>query len=198
MSKRVEINQLAVKAVKDSVAFTELYNTIEDQFKGIVENYLFRNNLAGFNFDTADYLSAVGQAMWECLEGYDIEKGDFMPRLVMFARKRMKEITDYNLASKRFDKTKQAISFEQLFESEEFQIEATNDCFNDTYKIILDFIKADKEGTVIEILLSTSDSKLRNAAFRKLFGKYTATERKKVQRTRERLVAHLTQYCVFI
>lgn len=198
MKKNELINQMAIESTTGGSAFIDLYNMIEPQFKSIVDGYLTKNNLLGFNFDKADYLSAIGQALWECIGGYDSSKGDFMPRLVLFARKRMKEITDYNLASKRFDKSKQAVSYESLYESEEFDLKYDSTEINDTQKLIADFIKMDKEGKVIEILLATSDSKLRNNAFTKLFGKYTATERKKVQRVRERLTAHLTSNGVFI
>lgn len=189
---------MAMESTTGGNAFTELYNIIEPQFKSIVDSYLTKNNLIGFNFDRADYVSALGQALWECIGGYDSSKGDFMPRLVLFARKRMKEITDYNLASKRFDKNKQAVSYESLFESEEFDLKDDSAEISDTQKLINDFIKTDKEGTVIEILLQVTDTKLRNSAFTKYFGKYTATERKKVQRVRERLTAHLTSNGVFI
>ncbi|MCW6094604.1 hypothetical protein LAV60_15640 [Clostridium sporogenes] len=198
MNKNEMINQLAMEVITGERTFTELYNMVEPQFNQIVDSYLIRNNLTGFTFDKADYISATGQALWECLTGYDSSKGDFMPRLTTFARKRMKEITDYNLASKRFDKSKQVVSYEQLFESEELDLEDENSEINDTQKIINDFIKTDKYGQVVRILASTKDQKLRNKSFTEYFGQYTATERKKVQRVRERLLAHLTQNGVFI
>lgn len=192
------INQLAHEATIEVTGFTALFTTIQPQFKRIIESYLIRNNLTGFNFPVADYESAVGQALWESLKGYDIEKGDFMPRLVLFARKRMKDTTDYNLAAKRFDKSKQALSYEELFEAEEFDLEDVNAEMNDTAKLISDFISRDKDGMVIRILTSTSDSKLRKVAFITHFGKYEATERKRVQRVRQRLQEYLTSYGVFI
>lgn len=198
MTKTEMINQLAYEATVDVTAFTALFTTIQPQFKSIIDSYLIRNNLTGFNFDKADYESAIGQAMWESLKGYDIKKGDFMRRLVLFSRKRMSDITDYNLAAKRYDKTKQSVSFDQLFEAEEFDLEDTNSGANDTAKLISDFIATDKDGLVVKILTSTSDSKLRREAFITYFGKYEATERKRVQRVRERLLAHLTSNGVFI
>lgn len=197
MTKTEMINELAMKASKDSNAFNELFLAVEPQFEKIVNSYLIKNNLYGFNFDHADYISATGQAMWECVEGYDSKKGDFMPRVAIFARNRMKEISDYNLAGKRFNKNKATLSFEELFESEEFDLEATDNS-TDTEKMIYEFIKTDKDSQIIEILMATSDTKLRNSAFTKLFGQYGATERKKVQRARERLQAHLTSNGVLI
>lgn len=138
------INQLAKEALTGDFGFTVLYNTVENQFKAIVNSYLLKNNLTGFNFDTADYISAVGQAMWESLAGFDVTKGDFMPRVVLFARNRMKGITDFNLASKRFDKSKQSISYDELFESEEFDLEDKDAEMNSTETLVSDFIKADK------------------------------------------------------
>ena len=198
MTKTTVINQLAQESKTEGTAFTTLYTTVEPQFKSIVGKYLMRNNLTGFNFETADYISAVGQAMWEAIKDYDMTKGDFMPRAVSFANKRMKDTTDFNLASKRFDKSKQVISFDLLFEAEEFDLEDKDAQIDETAKLVSEFVSTDKDGMVIKILTSTSDSKLRKVAFIQHFGKYEATERKRVQRTRERLQAHLKNSGVFI
>ncbi|MPM50117.1 hypothetical protein SDC9_96852 [bioreactor metagenome] len=198
MKKSEMFNKLAMAVLNGEESFSELYKKAEPEFTIIIENYLMRNNLFGFTFDISDYMSATGQALWESLEGYDSNKGDFMPRFVLFARMRMKEVTDYNLASKRFDKSKQSVSYEQLFEAEEFDLEDVNAEFSDTKNLLKEFIQKDKDGKVIEILLSTTNRKLRHSAFTKLFGKYEATERKKVQRAKERLQVHLTSNGVFI
>ncbi|GAB6153687.1 hypothetical protein JCM17380_24370 [Desulfosporosinus burensis] len=214
MTNTEMINGLAMNASKDGGAFNELFLAVEPQFQKIVDSYLIKNNLTGFNFDQADYISATGQAMWECVAGYDSAKGNFMPRVAIFAFKRMKEVTDYNLAGKRFNKAQSAVSYDQLFGMEEFainfkfdnedylsasnpDIEVTDES-NETEQLINEFIKHDKDGEVIEILLSTNDTKLRNSRFVKLFGQYGATERKKVQRARERLQTHLTSNGVLI
>lgn len=192
------VNELAMRVQEDKTVFNELYLLVEPEFKLIVEDYMVRMNLVGFNFDRADYVSIVGQAFWESLDGYDSEKGNFMNRLVLFARKRMKEVTDYNLRKRRFDKSRQTVSYEELFESEEFDIETGDVEINETQKIINNFIKSDKEGKVVEILLATSDNKLRNKAFTQLFGQYGATERKKVQRVKERLEAQLLKNGIYV
>lgn len=192
------INQLAQEAKTEETSFTSLYNLVESQFKSIADKYLIRNNLTGFNFEVADYISAIGQAMWEAIKDYDSTKGDFMPRAVAFANKRMKDTTDYNLASKRYDKSKQVISFDLLFEAEEFDLEDKDAQINETAKLVSEFVANDKDGMVIRILTSTSDTKLRKSAFIQYFGKYEATERKRVQRVRERLQAHLKTSGVFI
>jgi hypothetical protein len=198
MNKNTVINQLAVSAIADKTAFTDLYQAVEPQFKGMFNSYLIKNNLTGFNFDSADYISAIGQSLWESIVGYDSTKGDLMPRLVLYARRRMKDITDFNLAGKRFDKSKQVVSYELLFESEEFDLEDKEAGFGDTASLVSNFIKADKDGNIISVLTSTGDNKLRNEAFTNLFGKYEATERKRVQRVKQRLQAHLTSNGVCI
>lgn len=192
------INQLAQEAKTEGTAFTELYNMVSKEFKNIVGRYLVRNNLLGFDFARADYESSVGQAFWEAIKDYDITKGAFMPRATVFANKRMKEVTDYNLASKRFSKSKQVVSFDLLFEAEEFDLEDKDSQINDTAKLVSEFVNSDKDGMIIKILTSTADNKVRKEAFINYFGKYEATERKRVQRVRARLQEHLNNSGVFI
>lgn len=198
INKNEMINGLAVESINGGYAFTKLYEVVETQFKNILSSYYIKNNLTGFSFDDSDYISAIGQYLWEAVNSYDSSKGDFMPRLVSFARNRMSMVTTKNLREKRFDKSKQTYSFEELYESAEFEIEDTTDVFNDTEKLVRDFIKKDKDGKIITVLMTITDVKTRNTAFTKLFGQYGATERKKVQRVRERLQAHLTSNGVFI
>lgn len=190
--RTVTINELAFKAQKDELAFNELFTLLQPSFKKVIDSYFAQNNLTGFTFDRADYESITGQALWEAVKSYDITRGDIFSRFVIFAKRRMKEVTDYNLAGKRFDKSKQSLSFDELFESEEFDLEAPEDEHDSTYSLIEKFIGSDKDGKVIEILVSTEDNKLRNTLFTKLFGQYGATERKKVQRVRERLAEYLS------
>lgn len=197
MTNTQMINSLAMSASNNEDAFAELYMAIDSQFSRIVSGYLNKNNLTGFNFDIDDYLSATAQAMWESVEGYDSEKGSFLARVTTFANYRMKAITDFNLARKRFDKSKQSYSFDELFESEAFDLEADENS-TEAEKLVSEFVKNDKDGIVIEIMSAVTDSKVRNNAFTKHFGQYGATERKRVQRVRERLQAYLTSNGVSI
>jgi len=196
MNKNIIINQLAVKAQEGGeMEFNELYKAIEPNFNKILKNYFFQNNLNNFTFDNADYLSAIGQAIWEALEGFDINRGDFMARVITFAKKQMKCVTDFNLAQKRFDKTKLPYSFEELYEKSEYDlIEPEN---TDVEMLVNQFIQQDKEGKVIDILWSVKGSKARNKALSDFYGKYESTERKKVQRVRDRLKNFLAQNCIY-
>lgn len=192
------VNHLAMVAGKDTAAFNELYTLISPEFAVTVNDYLRMNNLSDFNFDKTDYISMAGQALWESLINYDSSKGDFMGRFNLFAKRRFKEVTDHNLAVKRFNKSKQVISYEELQETSNIDIEDENARPDTANRAVKEFIKIDKDGKVIEILISTSDTKLRSAAFTKLFGQYGATERKKVQRTRERLRKSLTESGIYV
>lgn len=197
MNKNIIINQLAVKAQEGgSAEFEDLYKAIEPQFDQIIKGYFFHNNLCNFTFDLADYISVIGQAIWEALDGFDIHKGDFMARVITFARRRMKGVTDYNLAEKRFDKSKQLYSFEELYESDKLDVKAPEK--SELEILLRQFVKEDKDGDVIEVLLTTTGSKARNKAFTKLFGQYGAKERKRVQRTRERLQDFLTKNYIYV
>lgn len=192
------INNLATQALKDKNSFRELFLAVEPQFNGIVDNYFLKNNLTNFNFERADYLSALNYAVWESLEDYDSSRGNFMPRLITFAINRMRDITDYNLASRRYCKDKKLISYEQIFGSKEYDLQNYDDDFKETEQLIYDFIKKDAEGEVINILISTNSSKLRRVALIELYGQYTDKERKRVQRVRERLKQHLLDNGVYI
>lgn len=196
--KNEMINQLAQESKTEESAFTTLYTSIEPQFNNMVYGYFRKHNLGNFNFEVADYISAIGLAMFEAIKDYDSTKGDFMPRLAIFAQNKMKDVNNYNLASKRFDKTKQVISFDQLFEAEEFDIEDESAQVTDTAKLVSAFVNSDKDGEIIKILTSTSDNKVRKELFIAQFGKYEATERKKVQRVRARLQDYLNNSGVFI
>lgn len=198
MNKNIIINQLAVKAQNGGTTeFEDLYRALEPQFNNIIEHYFFKSSLKGFTFDKADYISAIGQAIWDSLKGFDVNKGDFLGRVIIFSRHRMKSVTDYNLAGKRFDKTKQTYSIEELYESDEFDIASPEE--NGLESLLKQFIKKDKDGEIIKILWVVSDSKTRHEALAKLFGgQYAAKERKRVQRVRERLQKFLQINCIYV
>jgi len=193
-----EINKLASLAQKgNDYALSDLYEKTSSTFAQILNDYKAKNNLLDFSFDDSDYYSAIGQALWEAVKEYDIHKGNFMSRLTIFARNRMKEITDINLAQKRTDLSQGTYSTEVLFEKDEFDIVDT-DSNSDLEGLIADFIKTDKHGQVISILMSSNTQDLRREQFIEYFGKFGATERKWVQRTKERLKKYLAENELFV
>lgn len=208
ISTNIKINELANKLAVENLResekqflFSELYQAIEPKFDSMVRAYMVKNNLIDFNFDKTDYISAIGQAMMDAVKQYDMTKGDFMPRLTVFARKRMSNVTEYNLAEKRFDKSKQTYSYEELHESAEFDIEdfRYSEDAMEVFKAINDFIKTDKEGELIKILYLVTSQSARRQAFEWYFGgAYGSAERKRVQRVRQRLQQHLKNNGVFI
>lgn len=202
------IDDLASKLSKGNLSnveqdriFMDLYNLIFPQFENIVYAYMTKNRVKGFNFDDKDYFSILGQSISEAIEGYDITKGEFLARVRSFAYRRFNNVTQYNLAKKRFDKTKQTFSFEELYDRGEFEVEDTNvdDKYRDTLEVIKEFVEKDKEGAIIRILYAYPEGTTRRSALENYFGTtYGEAQRKKVERVRKRLKQHLQNYGVFI
>lgn len=200
MNKDLVINQLAndlstkeMTKRERELYFEKLYAEVSPMFDSIIRAYMVSKNLTGFSFDMSDYISILGQSLIESIKGYSMYKGDFMGRLRCFANKRFKNVTQYNLAEKRFDKKRQAYSYEELPESAEFAIEdeITND--SETPQLIGEFIKQDKEGEVIKLLYMYPGAIARRQALENYFGgEYNSAARKRVQRVRERLAKYLS------
>lgn len=205
MSRDLLINQLANDLSTKEMTkrewelhFEKLYTEVYSTFDSIIRAYIVSKNLTGFSFDVNDYISILGQSLMESIKGYSMYKGDFMARLRCFANKRFKNITQYNLAEKRFDKKKQVYSYEELPESAEFAMEdeITN---SDTPHLIGEFIKQDKDGEVIKLLYMYTGAAERRQALENYFGgEYNSAARKRVQRVRERLAKHLSSNGVSI
>lgn len=198
MDKNIVINQLAndlsskeMTKQEREQTFEKLYVELSPMFGHIINGYMMKANLTGFNFDMNDYISILGQSVVESVQGYSILKGDYIARLRAFSYKRFKNVTQYNLAEKRFDKKKQVYSFDELPENAEFAVEdLTVD--KETPQLISQFIKGDKEGEVIRLLCMNIGSSKRKQALESYFGgEYNSAARKKVQRVRERLAKHL-------
>lgn len=206
MNKDLVINQLANELSTKGMSkkewelnFEKLYAEVYPMFDSIIRTYMLSRNLTGFTFDMTDYISILGQSLVESVKGYSIHKGDFMGRLRTFANRRFKNVTQYNLAEKRFDKKRQVYSFEELPESAEFTMEDFITIDSDTPKLIGDFIKQDKEGEVIKLLYMYSGAVARRQALENYFGgEYNSAARKRVQRVRERLAKHLSSNGVLI
>lgn len=209
MDKDTVINELAYRLADTTLSgrkrdelLTDLYNILFPDFENIINSYMVRNNLTGFTFDLSDYHSALGQSIMEALKNYDIQKGDYVARLKSYAYKRFRNVTQGNLADKRFDKSRATYSVEEMFDNPDINLRDINTLsyeYTETFRLVSEFISKDKEGKIIEIIYAYPHGEARKFALEKHFGKpYEAYERKKVQRVRERLAKHLAENGVFI
>ncbi|OAA90889.1 hypothetical protein [Clostridium ljungdahlii] len=183
--------------------FTDLYVAVQPEFSKIIRRYFTKKNLLGFTFDVTDYESRFAQIIQDAITDFDKNKGTFMALLCAYADIQFKDITRYNLAQKRFDMKQRACSFDELFEGNGVDIEDLGqanllEC-DTALSIIKEFIKTDKEGQIISILASCGNKNDRKEMLKDYFnGKYGATERKKVQRVRERLAKNLLSSGIFL
>lgn len=195
LAHRVANEVLTVTEKND--LYTELVLNLNSDVKQIVKSYLTQRGIVAYNIDSANYESAVMfEGITNALNGYDMNKGDFVARLKRFSGAWLSNQFRKDFSKTSVEFSTKAVSFDMLYESEEFDIEDSTVQVDNletltTEKAISNFIKTDKDGQVIAILSSIAGQKDRNSAFTAYFGKYEATERKRVQRVKERLENYL-------
>jgi hypothetical protein len=192
------INDLAMKAKDgDTQAFNDLYTTLLPHFNDIVNNYFIRNKLTTFHLDKDDYLSTVGQSLWESLKDYDSSKGNIYSRLIVFSSYRMSALTTLLLADKRHDKESSTVSLDDVLDYTDIECVDSNDFL--LHSAIAHFIDKHKDGELINIFITTGNIRDRTEAFKNYFGgTYGDRERKKVQRVKDALKTHLLRQGVSI
>jgi hypothetical protein len=194
------LDELAMDSRQNEASFDRLYNELKSYFNLWVDNEQINMKVRHKGFDRAEYLSACSLAVWDATKGYDIEKGNFYARAEFFAKRKMKNVTVYNLRQKRFNADCNTVSLDDLTEDDEVNnadysrtvIENGMVALGATESLIRKFMEDDKDHEIIDILLTKSGQAEKNEAFTVLFGQYGATERKRVQRARERLKKFLT------
>lgn len=183
--------------------YTELVGLIHKDLVQIVDNFLRQKDLINkYTVDSAIYESIVfTKGLEKSIEGYTKTKGDFLSRVKKFSKAWLCNQVRLDIAEKTIHQL-QTDNYDLLFESEKInpscELFDSEDEESETVQTIEEFIANDKEGEVIRILIEVEGQKERNVAFTKFFGKYTATERKKVQRAKQRLQAHLLNIGVCI
>lgn len=171
--------------------FEDLYSRVTPMFNKYYNQYINNNNLKKRNFDIDDYRSRYNMSIYEAVFGYDMNKGDFLSRVWYFAHRQFKATTSYNFATKRFN-----ANLEYL---DELHIDLTNCNISDKigktmFEVVEEFIEADTHGEIIKILLTTEVRAERSQLLSEYFGgSYGVSERKKVQRTRERLMKKIKE-----
>lgn len=206
MNKREMINGLAhrlsnevmTKSERNNI-FADLLEALNNDIFMIARNYVIDKSISNYNISLDDYISNLSyEGIQNALMGYDQAKGDFIARLKVVGKKWMSNQFRTDFAQKSSFCTK-AKSLDEMMENEGFDVQDETDDFtfgieSPVARLIAEFVKSDKDGQVIAILASTDGQSARNVALTNLFGKYTATERKRVQRVRERLENYLISH----
>ena len=170
--------------------FTTLYELVSPLFDKYYTQYIADKNLRNRKFDIDDYHSRFNMAVYDAVIGFDINKGGFLPRLWHFCYRQFESLTVHNFAKKRFSSDllyidkyggELPVSTEDIY------------CADSILEIVEDFIATDKYGPVIAILMSTDSRSERSEQLAAYFGQYGSRERKRVQRTRERLLEKLKE-----
>ena len=194
-----EINKLAMKAKTDKFAFEDLFLELQPNFKKFISSFRSKKNLLGYDFDLQEFESILGISLLDTVAKFDETMGNFTTLFQIFSEKKMLSNVSKNLRLKRFDSEKPTISLDQLVESNSTDClggEADED--KTAEKLIHEFITTSSYGKIISVLMSSNNSKVKNQLFTEMFGKYEATERKKVQIARQKLKAYLTLNGVLI
>lgn len=168
--------------------FVKLYNLLKPKYEVFLYNYKSRHDLLGSGIDDHMFESAFNVAILDSIEDYDMDKGEFLPRLWYFTNRRFTNVLSYHLAKKRSAEYVELDDSVGSVEDEYFKVEESP-----TFKKIQEFIAKDKYGEVINILIRHSGRLERSNCFLEYFGQYDARERKIVQRTRERLKNYLEE-----
>ncbi|MFT8313307.1 MAG: hypothetical protein ABF633_03515 [Clostridium sp.] len=183
-------------------AYTDLVNELLPLVPKLTDYFIRNNDISDLKINEDDYNSRiVFEGVTHSIKGYNKAMGDFTARFKFFSIAWLKSQRNLDMAKKTLA-TLKADNYDLLFESEKInptcELDDSVDEIPDTLTVIEEFIATDKEGQVIAILIDVQGQKERNEAFARLFGKYTATERKKVQRAKQRLQAHLQKIGVCI
>ena len=183
-------------------AYTDLVNELLPLVLKLTDYFIRNNDISDLKINEDDYNSRiVFEGVTHSIKGYNKAMGDFTARFKFFSIAWLKSQRNLDMAKKTLA-TLKADNYDLLFESEKInptcELDDSVDEIPDTLTAIEEFIATDREGQVIAILIDVQGQKERNEAFARLFGKYTATERKKVQRAKQRLQAHLQKIGVCI
>ena len=170
-----------------------LYQKSLKNFKKTVNSFFLDRKYSSRGFDENDLLSAYSLAFMRAIKGYDMSKGSFIARLSTFAMQEYVNLARYVMAKKRYGDGSVPESYEESLKVESCNTIELDELFSPTIStLIKEFIGADKEGKVISILLENSRQEDRRIAFEEFYGTYKDRERKRVQRTKERLKGFLS------
>lgn len=204
MTKKETINRLAHRLSNEVMTtaernhiFTDLMEALQTDIFMIAKNFIVDKCISNYNISLDDYISNLSyEGITNALMGYDQNKGDFIARLKIVGKNWMSNQFRKDFSKKCMASSTKALSLDELMEEDGIQLTDETDDYtvgttNLIGSLIGDFIKSDKDGQAIAILASIGSQKARNTALTNLFGQYTATERKRVQRARERLEKYL-------
>ena len=164
-----------------------LFDRVMKNYKKVVNSFFMDRKYDKSTFDVFELQSAYSKALMRSIKGYDKEKGGFQARLNTFAYQEFVILARYIFAKKRYSGDSY-ICFEES-ENADLCVTDMEESFFTTsiVGLINDFIAADKEGRVIEILMENKKREYRRQAFTEFYGSYGEKERKRVQRVKERL-----------
>lgn len=168
--------------------FMDLYTEVYPVYNIFLQGYVKGKVAIDLSIDNAMFTTAYHDSLMSAVQGYDGSKGDFIPRLLFYAKQRINGVLRYHTTNKRK---------QEVLVSEFDEVGVLDKYFDEVSPMlgadINRFIETDKHGAIIKIQLLYSNTKDRNIAYTKYFGQYGTRERKIVQRTKERLKKSLKE-----